>query len=561
LEDPDPDQDQDFDPDSDPFTELGVESDPHGVGTFGADLRMGDPLLRSPLTVDQSPLYRARTLRDRRREREAPADRPRANTAIRRVLRERLTDRDVWILRMLTEHRVLTTHQIADLAFSNEHTARRRMLALLSLGVVDRFRPYVAVGSVPLHYVLSAWGGDFLRHLDRDPAAVRHWRPANLGTLAVAASLPHRDGTHDLMTGLAAYARAHPDRTALTTWWSDQTCKLAWNGVVRPDAYGRWATNTAALPDPVNKADHTHQPSHAHQPSRPGQPSTAEVDEPQAVWREVDFFLEYDTGSENLARVVGKLGGYARLAATSGWVTPVLFAFHSAAREATASALLARWAHDPYGPSSAHPRPSRPPRTPNHPASQSLAAAPGLAAAQGLPATGRGAAGQGDEAPATFTPLVIATTTHDRLQHSGPAARVWRSLGVVAWVAARPGRPSPASRGADRVGLTDLIVAPAPAASRAQDAPSGEALYALQDLVAGVQVPVPRASPSPHAAAATEQDSQSPSSGVARRVLAAPPPHPPPLAARRGHSSATAVVANVHPGQVPQPARPARQDT
>ena len=179
LEDPDPDQDQDFDPDSDPFTELGVESDPHGVGTFGADLRMGDPLLRSPLTVDQSPLYRARTLRDRRREREAPADRPRANTAIRRVLRERLTDRDVWILRMLTEHRVLTTHQIADLAFSNEHTARRRMLALLSLGVVDRFRPYVAVGSVPLHYVLSAWGGDFLRHLDRDPAAVRHWRPAN----------------------------------------------------------------------------------------------------------------------------------------------------------------------------------------------------------------------------------------------------------------------------------------------------------------------------------------------------------------------------------------------
>ena len=54
-----------------------------------------------------------------------------------------------------------------------------------------------------------------------------------------------------------------------------------------------------------------------------------------------DFFLEYDTGSENLHRVAAKLAGYHNLAARTGITTPVLFWLPTARREAALRALLA----------------------------------------------------------------------------------------------------------------------------------------------------------------------------------------------------------------------------
>jgi hypothetical protein len=53
-----------------------------------------------------------------------------------------------------------------------------------------------------------------------------------------------------------------------------------------------------------------------------------------------DFFLEYDTGSENLHRVAAKLAGYTSLAARTGITTPVLFWLPTARREAALRALL-----------------------------------------------------------------------------------------------------------------------------------------------------------------------------------------------------------------------------
>lgn len=41
-----------------------------------------------------------------------------------------LTGRDRWILRMVYEHRVLTTDQLADLAFPTAKIARRRLAIL-----------------------------------------------------------------------------------------------------------------------------------------------------------------------------------------------------------------------------------------------------------------------------------------------------------------------------------------------------------------------------------------------------------------------------------------------
>jgi hypothetical protein len=55
----------------------------------------------------------------------------------------------------------------------------------------------------------------------------------------------------------------------------------------------------------------------------------------------VEFFLEYDTGTEPLTRVAGKLHDYTRLATATAITTPILFWFPTPARESTARAALA----------------------------------------------------------------------------------------------------------------------------------------------------------------------------------------------------------------------------
>ncbi|MFC0105531.1 replication-relaxation family protein [Kibdelosporangium aridum] len=50
---------------------------------------------------------------------------------------------------MLFEHKVLTTHQIIDLAFPSRRSANQRLLNLYSWRVVHRFQPYLTTGSSP----------------------------------------------------------------------------------------------------------------------------------------------------------------------------------------------------------------------------------------------------------------------------------------------------------------------------------------------------------------------------------------------------------------------------
>ena len=50
--------------------------------------------------------------------------------------------------------------------------------------------------------------------------------------------------------------------------------------------------------------------------------------------REVDFFLEYDQGTEPLERVAAKLAGYHKLALATKIATPVVFWLPTSGREA-----------------------------------------------------------------------------------------------------------------------------------------------------------------------------------------------------------------------------------
>jgi Replication-relaxation len=224
----------------------------------------------------------------------------------------RLTARDRWILAMLAEHRVLTTPQLTRLAFGTRRVASLRLSVLHSLGVVHRFRPFTVAGSAPWHWLLAPPGAQVVADDHHTTVDVLGYQPERLARLAVSLHLAHTVGVNDLHTTLAAHGRQPGAGGRLAVWWSERRCEQAWGGRIRPDAYARW---------------HTH-PTQLQQGAGVG---------------EMDWFCEYDTGTENLDRVVGKLAGYAGLAADTCLATPVLFWLPGPARETHLRDLIRDW--------------------------------------------------------------------------------------------------------------------------------------------------------------------------------------------------------------------------
>ena len=215
------------------------------------------------------------------------------------ALAGRLTDRDRTLCRLLHQHRVLTTPQLTDLAFPSRNAAEHRLAILHQLGVLDRFRPHHTPGSAPYHYVLGPLGAALLAaQTDQEPAQLGYRRDRTLA-LAHSQRLAHLLGVNSFFCALARAARQDP-AAALEVWWSEQRCAAQWGRLVHPDGYGRWR----------------------EQQTR------------------VDFFLEYDRGSEPLGRLAGKLPGYLQLAQASEIATPLLLWLPTPAREAATRQAL-----------------------------------------------------------------------------------------------------------------------------------------------------------------------------------------------------------------------------
>jgi hypothetical protein len=215
------------------------------------------------------------------------------------------------------------------------------MRELYLWGVVDRFQPFISFGTAPMHYVLAPAGAAVLAAedgLDVKDLGYRHDR-----AFAVAHSLrlAHTVGVAEWFTALVAAARATAtntqpgERTELAAWWSETRCAKHFGDLIKPDAYGRWTSDDA----------------------------------------EIEFFLEYDLGTEALATLAGKLAGYAALAEATGITTPLLVWLPTSRREANARRLLHRvWreldnphavpvataAAESLNPAAAHPSPADP---------------------------------------------------------------------------------------------------------------------------------------------------------------------------------------------------------
>ncbi len=211
----------------------------------------------------------------------------------------RLTGRDRYICRLLDEHRVLTTGQVADVGFSGERRARERLSELHALDVLDRFRPQTWGRSSPFHWVLGPLGAAVVAAEAGREVADLAWRRRLAHDLGASQRLAHLVGLNGFFCRLLRAARGGAG-CALEEWWSERRCAQEWGEVVRPDGYGIWAEAGAHLA----------------------------------------FLLEYDNGTERLARLGTKLDGYAKLAAAAGHPNWVLFSFPTPRRERDARQVL-----------------------------------------------------------------------------------------------------------------------------------------------------------------------------------------------------------------------------
>jgi hypothetical protein len=212
----------------------------------------------------------------------------------------RLTERDRLICRLLDEHRVLTTAQIADVGFTGERRARMRLAELYALDLIDRFRPRTWGNPAPFHWTLGPLGVALVAaEVGLEPSALS-WRRTLAHELAHSQRLAHLVGTNGFFCALMRSARTRPG-CWLDEWWSERRCAREWGEVVRPDGYGIWTEADTSLP----------------------------------------ILLEYDNGTETLSRLAGKLDGYRRLAHAAGHPNWVLFSFPTPRREHDAARALA----------------------------------------------------------------------------------------------------------------------------------------------------------------------------------------------------------------------------
>jgi len=218
------------------------------------------------------------------------------------ALLRRLTSRDHFILRTLADHQVLTTSQVADLAFTSLRAAQQRLTTLAQLGAVGRFRRNLPAGSEPWRYYLAPAGAALIAAERGQPAPPARKVTARALALASSQRLDHLLGVNGFFTSLAAAARASSGSYALADWWSEQRCTAEYGEIVRPDGYGAWASGGNVT----------------------------------------GFFLEYDNSTETTARAAGKLAQYADLATAEADGVLVLFWLTSPAREAALRPALER---------------------------------------------------------------------------------------------------------------------------------------------------------------------------------------------------------------------------
>lgn len=215
-----------------------------------------------------------------------------------------ITSRDRRLLQLLDDHQVLTTDHIHRLLFRARRTCQIRLGELHALGLVERFRfARDGGGSQPWHWTLGHNGHRFQAAAHHRPEPTGRASRQSTHRLSANPNLTHLLTANEFGVRLTVHARQHSS-ARLERWWSEATATARFR-TVKPDGHGLWRVGDTM----------------------------------------VGYWLEVDTGSEPLGRVVAKLDSYTSLARTGGPRYPVLFWLHSAEREEHLHTVLrGRWA-------------------------------------------------------------------------------------------------------------------------------------------------------------------------------------------------------------------------
>jgi hypothetical protein len=224
---------------------------------------------------------------------------PRTRTASLLSIYPHITPRDRLLLQLLDDHHVLTTGQIHRMLFIARRTCQLRLNELAVLGLVERFRfARVGGGSQPWHWALGHNGHRFQAAAHQRDEPTPRASNQRVQRLSANPRLPHLLLTNEFFVRLTENTRRHPD-TRLDRWWSEQVTTKQYR-TITADGHGIWSTGVAT----------------------------------------VGFFLEADTGTEPLGRLVAKLDRYARLVRRGGPNYPVLFWLGTEQREEHLHRLL-----------------------------------------------------------------------------------------------------------------------------------------------------------------------------------------------------------------------------
>jgi hypothetical protein len=212
---------------------------------------------------------------------------PRPATDQLAALAGRLSDRDRQLCRLLYDHQVLTSGQLAQLLATPARILQQRLTQLTALQVVDRFRPHTRLGAggAPYHYLLGEAGARVLA-TDADTSLEGlGWQRDRLLTLGNAnGALTQLLVVNGLLAALTHATHTRPG-CRLVCWWPTRRCQARWGPLIAPDAYVRWQ-------DPAG---------------------------------EVDFFLHHHPDQTELEQLIGLLAGYHDLAIATRITTPVLW--------------------------------------------------------------------------------------------------------------------------------------------------------------------------------------------------------------------------------------------
>ena len=194
-----------------------------------------------------------------------------------------IQERDVRILRLLADYRLLTTSQLHGMCFGARSKALRRLRQMYDAGLIDRIHRPVIRGSSEIVYILTKKGHGLLQQSGRHSDADRF---SEFKSVSKETSLFFLD--HELalvVFRLAMEKECRDTQTEILFWKSDQDLRVSRDGkrrILRVQAYD--GDTLPLLPDAFFGIQNTKGKSY--------------------------YFIEMDMGTESLKRVERKFRAY-----------------------------------------------------------------------------------------------------------------------------------------------------------------------------------------------------------------------------------------------------------